>query len=87
MILDSIKEGLHQYLDARIVITSTVPISVVAHSEDVTGARDSFLGTIYSDMAAVVTIKFRVRSGTVIGVFFRALFWIIVNHAYEHDSP
>uniref|UniRef100_A0A915Q5G2 IgGFc-binding protein N-terminal domain-containing protein n=1 Tax=Setaria digitata TaxID=48799 RepID=A0A915Q5G2_9BILA len=43
VILDSISNGLHSYEDARIVVHSSVLVSLLAHNEDATGARDSFL--------------------------------------------
>uniref|UniRef100_A0A0R3RII3 IgGFc_binding domain-containing protein n=1 Tax=Elaeophora elaphi TaxID=1147741 RepID=A0A0R3RII3_9BILA len=43
VILDSIVDGLRSYVDARIVVHSTIPITLIAHSMDVSGAHDSFL--------------------------------------------
>uniref|UniRef100_A0A1I7VWQ4 IgGFc_binding domain-containing protein n=1 Tax=Loa loa TaxID=7209 RepID=A0A1I7VWQ4_LOALO len=43
VILDNINDGLHLYEDARIVVHSTTPITLIAHNVDVSGARDSFL--------------------------------------------
>ncbi|VBB25377.1 unnamed protein product [Acanthocheilonema viteae] len=43
VILDHLTDGLHSYLDARIVVQSTIPITLIAHNVDVSGAQDSFL--------------------------------------------
>ncbi|CAG9537069.1 unnamed protein product [Cercopithifilaria johnstoni] len=43
VILDNITNGLRSYLDARIVVHSTIPITLIANSMDVYGAQDSFL--------------------------------------------
>ncbi|VDK70784.1 unnamed protein product [Litomosoides sigmodontis] len=45
VILDGIVNGLRSYLDARIVVHSTISITLIAHSVDVCGAQDSFLAS------------------------------------------
>ncbi|VIO89023.1 Uncharacterized protein BM_BM9924 [Brugia malayi] len=43
VILNNINDGLHSYVDARIVVHSTILITLIAHNVDISGARDSFL--------------------------------------------